>query len=157
MKRARRMICTVLAVVALLSTMALAASASNYGDTTISNIELSYFEFSAPITAREKTDTSPVYLHIKDVGHSYMAVAVQALGTNSRIATSGNVTNLTYSNGALVYQVYCIEDWKYSIHSLIYEEGFDYASLRFRGGITTGNTLWEAVWSPDSIGSYNEP
>ncbi len=157
MKKSRRCLSVLLVLMMLLSTMSMVASASNCTDTTISNIQLSMHYFSYPISARAKTDTTPVFLHIKDVTHSYAGVAVQALGTNSSVATANNVVNLTYSNGTLVDQVFCIENWKYSIHTLIYEEGYDYASLRFRGGISGGNILGEAVWSPDSVGTYNDP
>ena len=155
----KRRIISLLVVVALISTFAVSAFAAepNCQDTDITNISLSFTTFSAPIDSRAKTDTSPVYLHILDSGYSSVSVSVQTLGTKYNYPSSSNVTNLTYSNGAIVNQVHCIEGWQYSIHSLIYESNFRLASLRFRAGMTIGQTLWHAVWSPDSVGSYHEP
>ncbi len=156
MKRIKKYVSLFLLLAMVLSTGLITVSASNYQDTSFSNIELSYNHFTHPIPVRTKTDSTPVFLHLKDISYTFAGVGVQALGTNSYNVTPGNVANLTYSNGALTGMVFCIENWKYSIHSLIYERGFRYASLRFKSSVTTGSHIWDAVWSPDSIGSYNQ-
>ena len=65
--------------------------------------------------------------------------------------------NCTYKNGAIVGYVTCRKGVDYSVHNLIYENGYPYATLAFRNfeGITS--TTVRGTWSADSYGTYTDP
>lgn len=129
--------------------------ASNYTDSTITYFEISCSEFTPLPYARNKTDDTSLYLYITDL--NYTNAKVQARGANVAYGiTLFNTNNRTYrlSQGPCLY-VTCLNHMQYSVHSLIYEEGYPYATLAFRAGYAANDHL-TGYWSPDSVGTYTD-
>ncbi len=129
-----------------------ASATANTADTTITNLKLDFFVYSDFINPRAKYNTTPVYLYITDSGYSdIFGVFVKAFGYNS----DSDNADLTLSNGRLTKNgVLCSEGVKQSIRTLIYERNYFKATLQFRSGYTTGDTIFSAKWSPDSTREY---
>lgn len=155
MKKARRVVALLFAVLMITAVMSVSVSATaNTTDRLLTNIELSFYYYSDLVEPQYKFNETPVYLYITDSGYAKAnGVCVQAFGYNS----SSNCANLTVRLGALVDPsggVFCYEDVQQSIRNLIYEKNYFQASLRFKSGNTTGDTIFRALWSPDSTRTY---
>lgn len=113
------------------------------------NNEDSSFTFQSSYVAihhtleRAKTDTTPVYVYIQ-----------RAPGYNSFVKAQGRVSGgswfLGNEGGA---QAALRTGTKYSLHTLIYENGWTRARLEI---MATGRGETYGVWSPDSVGSYTD-
>lgn len=93
---------------------------------------------------RSKTDDSPVYLYMQNTPDN-ATITVHA----ERLKWGYFWENENYYSE----DVYVYEGYKYSIHTLIYENGGRTARLSFnsdRKGTMSG------LWSPDSTGHYND-
>lgn len=151
----KKLACTFLLIVAILSVAVIPASASNHLDTYFYDVTVPRSTFSSIIPYRTKENTTPLYLKIISVYYSMLNVNVQAVGVRVPGGEHPNtIENLTYSNGQIVNKVSAYEGHDYLIRSLIYERGYRFASLRFMTGAGHSITLHEGKWSPDSIGSY---
>ena len=129
--------------------------ASNYTDSTITYFEISCSEFTPLPYARNKTDDTSLYLYI--TGLNFTKAMVQARGANTAYGiTLNNTSNETYSlsRGQCDF-VTCRKDIQYSVHSLIYEDNYSYATLAFRAAYSANDHL-TGYWRPDSIGSYTD-
>ncbi len=133
----------------------LGVQASNYTNSTLTSFEISSSVFTPLPYARNKTDDSSLYLNITDMNYTY--ALVQARGANVAYGiTLSNTTNETYSltKGSCEY-VTCWKNHEYSVHSLIYEDNYSYATLAFHAGYAANDHV-TGVWSPDSIGTYTD-
>ena len=124
-------------------------------DTYIEDFSVSNGSFSVYPDAREKSDSSAMYLYITSLSSSTY-VRVQARGMDYPDwtyydATLSNTSNETCrADGTSVYYVVCYGGIDYSVHSYIFEHGFEGATFAFQtpyGGMTINV---DAVWSPDS-------
>lgn len=156
MKQTKRFACLFLLVAVVMSALVFPAAASNYKDADIIDFYMPFHGYSGFIPPRQKTDKSPLYLNIINVGYASVGVYVQAWGGGSAYMAQGDRENLTYSERALVQAVVCVEGKKYNIQSLIYEKGYDYATLCFHTGNPSGDYI-TGKWSPDSLGEYSIP
>ena len=139
----------------IVGTCVLGINASNYLDSGITSFEISSSSFTLLPYARAKIDDSSLYLYITDMNYTY--ARVQARGAHSAYGiTLSNTTNETYSlsQGSCEYVV-CKKNTQYSIHSLIYEDGYPYATLAFHSGYGANDHV-TGYWSPDSIGTYTD-
>lgn len=146
MKTGKRILALVLTVVMMMSVLVVGASAANTSDTTITNFSLSWFWFSE-INARDKQDSSPVYLYYNTGKRT--TVQVKAIGCDDDHADQ----NLTLSNGTIADYVTCAKGVKYSIHTMIFEKGYSQAKLAFKSPNVFGDTI-TGKWSPDSQYTY---
>lgn len=146
MKNGKRIISLCCAIIAILSVLAVSAFASNYTDEGFAFTV--YTDVVKLLDWREKTDTTPIYLYIKTGTTS--PIRVSALGA---IESSDVMTDLTCVHGAYAAYVTCSVGVKYSVHSFVYECGYDLASLQFWNPYSTSNYI-TGVWSPDSVGTY---
>lgn len=156
MKQTKRFACLILLVAVVMTALVFPAAASNYKDADITDFYMPFHGYSGFITPRQKTDKTPLYLYIENVGYASVGVYVQAWGGGSAYMALGDRENLTYANGALVQAVVGVEGKKYSIKSLIYERGYDYATLCFHTGNPSGDYI-TGKWSPDSLSTYTSP
>lgn len=149
MKNSRRIFSIVLTLAVVLSLAAITASAANTTDEEFYGFEI--WIDGRHLYPREKDDATPHYLYVTDGNISTMRV----MSTGSETYVDYNYgENTTTSNGRVVNNVVCQRGTRYSIHNIVYEEGYPWASLhisRFNdwaGGVITG------VWSPDSRYTY---
>jgi len=149
MSKGKRLLAVVLAVAAIISVMAVTAFANNQ-DAEFTRFTLNSREWYYLLDAREKEDSSPVYLNLEN--SSVSSVRVRAYGRPVHDYVGGNSVNLTFYDGAVRSYVTCVRGTKYSISSLIYERGYPWATLGFW---STTNGAWvTGEWSADSVGSY---
>lgn len=146
MKTNKRFLAIALTLVMMMSVFTISASAANTTDSKFTNFDLTYFGYEE-LTARDKQDTSPVYLYYTDGTRT--TVKVRAIGC----ADNRKDENLTLSNSALTDFVTCAKGVQYSIHSRIKEEGFTQAKLAFKSPNVFGDSI-TGVWSPDSQYRY---
>ncbi len=154
MRFIKRLTGLVLAV-GIMGACILGVQASNYTDSNIDYFEISCSEFTLLDTARNKTDDTSLYLYITDL--NYTNAMVQARGANtSSDLTLTNTSNETYSlSRGQCDHVTCRKGIQYSVHSLIYEDNYSYATLAFHAGYAANDHL-TGYWSPDSIGTYTD-
>ncbi len=121
-------------------------------------------EFTSPISgtlvryidrSRAKQDSTPVYLCVNHFANDEF-IWVRAVGSHDTSAPLRG-DSLTLSHGINVDRVVCRVGINYSIHTEIYEKGFEYANLGFTRFYNSGSTTFSGTWSPDSYGSYAEP
>ena len=148
----KKMVSLVLAA-GIIGICVLGVQASNNADSTLTSFEISCTEFTLLPYARNKTDASSVYVYITNLGFTY--AHVQARGANAASGiTMNNTVNETYS---LIYgttsYVRCWKGSPYAVHSLIYEDGYPYATLAFHSGYGANDHV-TGYWSPDSTGTY---
>lgn len=143
-----RIMATMLMAVTILTASAIPALAANTGDASISNFTISALVYT-PITARSKTDSTPVYLYYTGGSNSSVKVQTQGGGT-----LSGSFSNYTLSSSSAATYVTCRINVQYSIHSSIHESGLSFARLGFRSQNTALPETISGVWSPDSAGTY---
>lgn len=120
-------------------------------------------DFTSPISgsliryineSRAKQDSSPVYLCVNHFADDDF-IWVRAVGSHDTSAPL-RANSLTLSHGINVERVVCRVGINYSIHTEIYESGYEYANLGFTR-FYAGSTTFSGTWSPDSYGSYAEP
>lgn len=149
MKTTKRILALVLTIVALVSVMAVGASAANTTNRNFrSAVDGDSFTY---VSAERKEDSSTVFLYLNSVPGTH--IYVQACGCNS---SGTGRKNLTLVNGSIVTSVVCREKLDYSIHTDIYEWGYSYATLGFKLLIPGNTGVADGYWSPDSSGSYFE-
>lgn len=143
MKNSKRFLALALTVVMMLSVFAIGASATNNDDTPFTNFSINWIGYQE-LTARDKEDSSPVYLCYTQGKRT--TVKVRAIGCND----NDDDENLTLSNNQLADFVTCAKNVQYKIHTLIYEEGYTQAKLAFKSPNVLGDSI-TGVWSPDSV------
>ena len=148
MSKGKRLLAVILAVAAIISVMAVTAFA-NSSDTTFTRFTLNSREWYYLLEAREKEDSSPLYLNFEN--GSVSNVRVRAYGRPVHDYTGTNNVNLTFYDSALCSYVTCVRGTKYAISSLIYERGYPWATLGFWS--TTNGAWLTGKWSPDSVGT----
>lgn len=123
--------------------------AANTTDTPI-DFSISALNFNQTTDAREKTNTTPVYLYL-----TYMednsTVQVRALGVAG--TKSENLTNKGLT-GKHIDAVTCRVNVQYSIHNYIKESAYGKAKLAFKSNNAIFAEKIKGVWSPDSTKSY---
>lgn len=125
-----------------------------------SDIDISNFAISGPggyriiEESREKDNSSPMYLYI--INSVYYATRVKALGTNHKPTTESYCYNKTCNyNGTTWYDyVTCARGVDYSIHSKVYEAGFDYGTLGFLNYNNGTQVIISGEWSVDSWNTH---
>ena len=144
-KTVRKIAAAILAIVVFtaLATTAYASHANLDFDLQVSFASFCYIGYPG-----DKDNDTPLYINIEN---KYVAQAyrVRALGC---IINGDQRVNLTYSNGELCDSVLCSVGTDYSVHSLIFERGYGYATLELMACGPTCDTSGE--WSPDSVGTY---
>jgi len=149
MKITNRILTMALAVIMLMSVMIIPAFAANTSDED-------FWNFTAPaigynrITGRPKTNSTAVYVCVTQTNNA--VVHTRAYGQNS---TGSNYQNCTLSNGSIVDYVNCYKGIHHSIHSMINEYGWGYASLGFSSAGSSSDVV-TGWWSPDSSQSHTE-
>ena len=103
--------------------------------------------------SESKDNSSAMYLLIET--STYYATRVRALGTNVHHgANSANTTNCTcLANGNTCSYVTCARGVDYSVHSYVYEWGYDYATY----GFTNYNPSYQYIsgeWSADTWNTH---
>lgn len=147
MKKTVRKIAVAVLAVVIFTALATTAYAS-HANIDFKDISISYASFCHIEQVGDKDNDTPLYINIEN---KYVAQAyrVRALGC---IFNGEQRVNLTYSNGELCDSVLCSVGTDYSVHSLIYERGYGYATLELMACGPTCNT--SGKWSPDSVGTY---
>lgn len=96
-----------------------------------------------------KLDTTPLYVHVTiGVAQRYR---IRALGCPASNSTN-NAVNKTYANGERVDYVSCYKGTKYSVRSMIYEDGYNSAALAVNP-LGAGSQV-TVEWAPDSTATY---
>lgn len=150
MRKRKHFIALICILALAVSAMAVTASAeNNHHDTDFAFDVLSNIPYG--IEPRDKTDTTALYVNVQT--GSEREIHVRAEGVTSDYFFE----NLTCVQGRLVDYVTCSigygSEYKYNIHSWIYEHGYRMASLSFISTVGYGHVT--GVWSPDSMGTYN--
>lgn len=147
MKKSGRVFAMLLVVSMMMVIMVVPALAANTTDED-------FWYYSAPangytrIPGRQKTNSTSVYVNVSQSSNPY--TRVRAYGQNSN---GTSFENCTWYKGRIVDYVNCYREVHHSILSLINERGWGYASLGFRSGGTTTDTV-SGWWSPDSGSSH---
>ena len=148
----KKIFAIMLSVMILASSSILPVFAANTTDTYITNLSISGGGEKVYSGSRAKEDDSAMYIYI--YSSTYYTTRVKALGTNSTTATSSNSYNCTCTaSGTRVSYVSCNRGTDYSVHSFVYEDGYDYATFSFMNPYT-GTQVLSAEWSPDSWNSH---
>ncbi len=153
MKQTKRIAVVALALVLMMSSMAISAYAANTTDTDYWYHTATTSSFPR-IEGREKTDTSKVYAYISESTYSFLRV--RAIGQSTSSKSCPTYENCTLYNGAIAPYVRCMRGTGYSISSMIYEYKWPYATLGFQSAGTTNDTV-SGWWSPDSKNAHNTP
>lgn len=144
-----------LMLIAVVTAMAIPASAANVNDIDI--IEFSFTSRNlSVIPYAEKQNTTPLYVYITNIGYGNVGIYGAAYGYDAEGDYKGN---FTIYDGQYVSEVLLFEGTKHSIRSGIYErlngQGTCYAAPAFRCSYVIGNeTIWTGKWSPDSTREY---
>lgn len=147
MKRYMRKIAVALLAVMLFSALAGYASAS-WANISF-NQYISGSSYTKLTDVGSKSDTSALYLYIGSGPNQQHRVRALGCATTNNSQTE----NLTvFANGDDADYVLCFKGTKYSIHSEIKENGYDFATLSIWQLGASGNVSGQ--WSPDSIGEY---
>lgn len=148
MSKRRRIYALILTIIALMSVMVVTASAANTTDVT--ETRTVYGSFQTASTYRDKTNSTAVYLKIKNCEDDHLYVRVWGCNSNGT-----RIDNLTMA-GSVVENVVCRTGVNYSVHNKVYESNYRVVRLTFQrldpaaSGVST-----TYVWSADSSGSYN--
>lgn len=146
MKNRARFMALLLTLLVLLSLTVFSVAAANTTDIAINNFSIPSSQWYYLLSAREKLDASPLYLYYRS--GTYSSVRVKAYGKTTYSA-SGN--NCTFYNGNIVSYVTCIRGTKYSVGSLVYENGYPWGTLGFWSQYAA--TI-NGEWSVDSANRY---
>ena len=148
-KTIEKALCLVMLTLCVVMAYVTTVQANNYTDTTWS-FSVSNLSATHTTSAREKEDTSKVY--IKNLASSAQFVAVSIMGSSSK---SGYYEDCTYnSSGVVVTQPYDIAAGTYKyMSSTVYEKCGTgaYAKLSMTA-YYTGN--YNGLWSPDNKNGY---
>ena len=152
MTKTKKKIASILVAVTMLFPMCAASvSAANTTDVAWSMTSSSGFKYLG--ASRIKTNASAVYFKMKTSTASNK-VDVKILGTNCYPVISwSQLTNCTVKSGLARNYVTCNKSVNYSLHSTVYEDGFDRVTLAMH---TTNSDTISGIWSADSSGTYNE-
>jgi len=128
-------------------------------DTYIVDFPVYNNSFSVYPDAREKSNSSAMYIYISSLSSSTY-VRVQARGMEYPdwtyyYANLSNTSNETCrADGTMANYVVCYGLVDYSVHSYINEHGFEGATYGFETPYGTSPIYLDAVWSPDSTYSH---
>lgn len=105
------------------------------------------------LKAREKEDSTPCYMYYT-VGKQ-PAIRITAYGSKSKTLSIPSLYNGTFYDGLVRDYLYVKRNVKTSIHTLIYENRYPYATIGIYAlpGASTGDDI-SGKWSPDSTRTY---
>lgn len=146
MKKSRRMLALFLAVISIMSVMVVTASASSSDSEDTRRVSGATYTYGA---ARDKDNSTPVYLKITSCADDHLYVRVHGCNANGVVQFNCTMAGTNVDN------VVCRTGVNYSIHSSVNEDGCPMAKLSFKRLDPAASYISVGYkWSPDSTGSY---
>lgn len=143
MKKIRSAVAAILLIASLTAVLTIPAYAT-YQDATVTKVVNGNSFVYTPI--RDKDNDRPTYVYITDAPSSYTCVQVVS-------RYDGVPVNLTTVNANIVGYVMCRIGIKYSVHNVVYENGYRKAQLGLKKA-NYGSGSLTVTWSPDSLNDY---